>query len=106
MTNEQREQIIITVKTAINNNSSVNLMDATIISDDNDIDHIAEEVADTLIENNYRKINDNYKQFLFVEDGSVDIETLADELAEKNPAIKIVVYRQGSRIPELKDMEQ
>lgn len=105
MTNEQREQIIITVKTAINNNSS-NLMGATIISDDNGIDHIAEEVADTLIENNYRKINDNYKQFLFVEDGSVDIETLADELAEKNPAIKIVVYRQGSRIPELKDMEQ
>lgn len=106
MTNEQREQIILIVKTAINNNSSVNLMDETVISDDNDIDHIAEEVADTLIENNYRKINDNYKQFLFIEDGSVDIEMLADELAEKNPAIKIVVYRQGSRMPELKDMEQ
>ena len=106
MTNEQREQIILIVKKAINNNSFLTAMGETVISDSNDVDHIAEEVADTLIKNNYRKIDDSYKKFLFIEDGSVDVESLAEELAEKNPMIKIVVYRQGSQTPELKDMEQ
>lgn len=41
-------------------------------------------------------------QFLFIEDGSVDLTKLKD-LKIRNPEIKIVVYRQGSVPPILKD---
>lgn len=42
------------------------------------------------------------EQFLFIEDGSVDLKELKD-LKRRNPEIKIVVYRQGSVPPMLKD---
>lgn len=42
-----------------------------------------------------------YKKFLFIEDGSIDSDDLAIELEKTNPEIKIIVYRQGSRPPEL-----
>ena len=42
-----------------------------------------------------------YKKFLFVEDGSVEWDDLHIELEKTNPEIKIVVYRQGSKIPDL-----
>lgn len=42
------------------------------------------------------------KNFLFVEDGSVDCKELTDILGVKNPEIKVVVYRAGAREPELK----
>lgn len=41
-------------------------------------------------------------QFLFIEDGSIDLTELKD-LKRRNPEIKIVVYRQGSAAPMLKD---
>lgn len=42
------------------------------------------------------------EQFLFIEDGSIDLTKLKD-LKRRNPEIKIVVYRQGSVPPILKD---
>lgn len=42
------------------------------------------------------------EQFLFIEDGSIDLKKLKD-LKIRNPEIKIVVYRQGSVPPILKD---
>ena len=42
-------------------------------------------------------------KFLYVEDGSVDVDELASDLYMTNPEIKIVVYRQGSTIPVLSD---
>ena len=42
------------------------------------------------------------EQFLFIEDGSIDLKELKD-LKIRNPEIKIVVYRQGSVPPILKD---
>lgn len=42
------------------------------------------------------------KQFMFIEDGSVDLSTL-DDLERRNPGVKVVIYRQGSAWPVLKD---
>ena len=42
-----------------------------------------------------------YKKFLFIEDGSIDSDSLELELVNTNPEIKIIFYRQGSRPPEL-----
>ena len=42
------------------------------------------------------------KQFMFIEDGSVDLSTL-DDLERRNPGIKIVVYKQGSAWPVIKN---
>ena len=42
------------------------------------------------------------EQFLFIEDGSIDLKKLKD-LKIRNPEIKIVVYKQGSVPPILKD---
>lgn len=49
------------------------------------------------------------KRFLFVEDGSVDVDELVDELTaqlENDPEIVIVVYRQGSTPPRLVDVKE
>lgn len=45
------------------------------------------------------------KQFLFVEDGSID-ETLIEDLNERNPEIKVIVYRQGSRMPVIEELKK
>lgn len=45
-----------------------------------------------------------YKKFMFVEDGSVDIEQLEEEMEAKHPEIKVVVYRQGANKPEFLDL--
>ena len=42
------------------------------------------------------------KQFMFIEDGSVDLSTL-DDLERRNPGVKVVIYKQGSAWPVLKD---
>ena len=47
-----------------------------------------------------------YQKIMFVEDGSVDVDALVEELAETNPEIKIVVYRQGSNKPTLIDAKE
>lgn len=44
------------------------------------------------------------KKFLFVEDGSVDIDDLGKRLAG-NPEIAVVIYRQGSLPPLLVDIK-
>lgn len=41
-------------------------------------------------------------QYWLIEDGSVDVEDLAQFIDENNLKIKIIVYRQGSPKPELK----
>lgn len=42
-------------------------------------------------------------KLLLVEDGSVDVDELQKFFDEQDMKIKIVVYRQGSLKPELKD---
>lgn len=42
-------------------------------------------------------------KFLLVEDGSVDVDGLQQFFDEQNMMIKIVIYRQGSPKPELKE---
>ena len=46
-----------------------------------------------------------YKKFLFIEDGSVDIDELELRLADSNPEIKIVVFRNGAMMPQLVEVE-
>lgn len=46
------------------------------------------------------------KKIMFVEDGSVDTDELMESLAITNPEIKVVVYRQGSRPPEITDIQE
>ena len=41
-------------------------------------------------------------KYLFVEDGSVDVDDLQKFFDEQNQKVKIVVYRQGSIKPEFK----
>lgn len=43
-----------------------------------------------------------YKKLLFVEDGSVDVEKITEDL--KDEPIYIVEYRSGARIPEVIDL--
>lgn len=45
-----------------------------------------------------------YKKFMFVEDGSVDIDNLIEEMEVKHPEIKVIVYRQGANKPEFLDL--
>ena len=47
-----------------------------------------------------------YTKFLFVEDGSVDTDSLEKDLRKRNPEIKIVVYRQGAQKPQLVDIKE
>lgn len=42
-------------------------------------------------------------KFLYVEDGSVDVDELSEELFVTNPEIKVIVYRQGSTPPIFKE---
>lgn len=46
------------------------------------------------------------EKFLFIEEGSVDVDSLEPELAVTNTEIKIVIYRQGSAPPHLVYMEK
>lgn len=45
------------------------------------------------------------KQFLFIEDGSIN-QTLIEDLNERNPEIKVIVYRQGSRMPVIENLKR
>ena len=45
------------------------------------------------------------KQFLFVEDGSIDLN-LIEDLKESNPEIKVIVYRQGSRMTVIENLNR
>ena len=65
-------------------------------------------IADLENEERSRKYQEQlkapYQKFMFVEDGSVDIDELLEEMSEKNPEIKVIVYRQGSNKPEFLDL--
>lgn len=54
-----------------------------------------------------KKGNQESKQkkwkILLVEDGSIDVDKLQKFFDEQNMKIKIVIYRQGSCKPELKE---
>ncbi len=53
------------------------------------------------------KKTNNTKQakwkFLLIEDGSVDVDELQQFFDEQDMKIKIIIYRQGSPKPELKE---
>lgn len=48
--------------------------------------------------------NQSAETLLFVEDGSVNIEKLRRTLKRRNTEIEIVVYRQGSAMPIVRDL--
>ena len=53
---DPRDRIILTVKAAINNNSTKSSKDDEFIEmDSNDVDHVAEEVAERLLADGWRK---------------------------------------------------
>lgn len=43
------------------------------------------------------------EQFMSIEDGSIDLADIRD-LKKRNPEIKVIVYRQGSVCPVIKDV--
>lgn len=101
---QQKDKIIEIVKKAIDDNSVTTYGEDDMVSiDGDDVDHIAEEVAEEVCcqELAVEKV----KKFLFVEDGSVDTDELGRQL-ENNPEIAIVVYRQGSTPPQLVDVKE
>lgn len=61
-----------------------------------ELDKARYEVANTL-----RPV----EKFIFVEDGSVDTDELEERLATSNPEIKVIVYRQGAKPPELVEVK-
>lgn len=50
----------------------------------------------------YRKLPT--RQILFVEDGSVDLDELKTALQGKG--IEVIVYRQGSKMPQLVNLQE
>ena len=101
---QQKDKIIEIVKKAIDDNSVTAYGEDDIVSiDGDDVDHIAEEVAEEVCCQGLAV--EKVKKFLFVEDGSVDTDELGVQL-EKNPEIAIVVYRQGSTPPQLVEVKE
>lgn len=101
---QQKDKIIEIVKKVIADNTVVgNGEDDIIALDCNDVDHIAEEVAEEVCCQG--RAVEKVERFLFVEDGSVDTDELGRQL-EKNLEIAIVVYRQGSMPPQLVDVKE
>ena len=64
------------------------------------ISNIVDGVVNAIKDGNFKTI----EKFLFVEDGSVDLDEL-ESLAITNPEIKVLVVRQGGRIPDLKEVK-
>lgn len=60
----------------------------------------------TVSQSRNRKPKQPYTKFLFIEDGSVDTDSLEKDLRKHNPEIKIVVYRQGATMPQLVDIKE
>lgn len=54
-----------------------------------------------MVEDHNDRLPKTYTKIMYVEDGSVDVPELESEL----PDTKIIVYRQGSCPPELKDIQ-
>ena len=64
------------------------------------ISNIVDDIVNSIKNANFKTI----EKFLFVEDGSVDIDELGS-LSITNPEIKVIVVRQGGRVPELKEVK-
>lgn len=60
----------------------------------------------TVSQSRNRKTKQPYTKFLFIEDGSVDTDSLEKDLRKHNPEIKVVVYRQGANAPQLVDIKE
>lgn len=76
---------------------------------DEKINFVPQEPNDgvkTVSQNKNREPKQPYTKFLFVEDGSVDTDSLEKDLRKHNPEIKIVVYRQGASVPLLVDIKE
>lgn len=43
------------------------------------------------------------EQFMFIEDGSINLADIRD-LKKRNPEIKVIIYRQGSVCPIIKEV--
>lgn len=46
-----------------------------------------------------------YTKFLFVEDGSITIDTVTG-IEERNPEIKVILYAKGAQMPRLVDIKE
>lgn len=46
-----------------------------------------------------------YTKFLFVEDGSITIDTMTG-IEERNPEIKVILYAKGAQMPRLVDIKE
>lgn len=46
-----------------------------------------------------------YTKFLFVEDGSITIDTVTG-IEERNPEIKVILYAKGAQMPVLVDIKE
>lgn len=46
-----------------------------------------------------------YQKFMFIEDGSVDVDSLIETMGRKNPEIKVIIYGKGANKPELMDID-
>lgn len=46
-----------------------------------------------------------YTKFLFVEDGSITIDTVAG-IEERNPEIKVILYAKGAQMPQLVEIKE
>ena len=66
-----------------------------------DIDRIKQAMLQQKEEN---KRNQPIKKFLYIEDGSVDIDQTILELERTNPEVKVIVYGQGANMPKLVDV--
>lgn len=62
---------------------------------------IFNEVAKLTEEQKQEESKKPYKNFMIVEDGSVDTDELIAEMERTNPEIKVIVYRQGAVPPIL-----
>lgn len=54
-----------------------------------------------MLEDHNDRLPKTYTKIMYVEEGSVDVSELEAEL----PDTKIIVYRQGACVPELKDIQ-
>ena len=70
------------------------------------IDLINQQLAEEQRQKEIKERNEMpIKKFMYIEDGSVDTDTLIAELEITNPEIRVIVYRQGSQPPKLFDVQ-
>ena len=55
------------------------------------------------MKNKSKKVKQAKWKYWLIEDGSVNVDELQQFIDENNLKIKIIVYRQGSQKPELKE---